>query len=881
VKTLRCAARLGELVRFRSSRSVIALAFCLAAACRAVLAASPDPADPEKRLRFGEATASIHYPRDRSMHVKHMVLDLAFNWDEKWVGGDVTFTLTPLAEPLQTVILDSARLHIKKVTRGDAPLAFRLTGEQLLVDLGRSAAPGDEVTFTVSYEAHPGRGLFFVGPDRAYPGKPKMIYSQGEGEENHWWFPCYDYPNDRSTFEMYLTVPSGQTALGNGRLVEVKTYPGGAKRTFHYSQEIPAVSYLASVAVGEFDLVKDDYDGIPVEYYVPKGTPRETTLRSFGLTPDMLKFFSERIGVRYPYAKYAQSAVADFIYGGMENISATTQTLETLHPADLDKEASSVGLVAHELAHQWWGDYLTCRDWSHAWLNEGFATYFENLYKEHHDGADEFQYEMLNDARSYLKEDAEEYRRPIVESLYTDSMDLFDSHLYPKGGWTLHMLWGIVGEDLFWRAIHRYAEEHKAGIVVTDDLRRAFEEVTGQSLVWFFDEWYDHGGHPEYKVSQQWDEKAKVVRLNIDQKQAVDDLTPLFRMPVEVEFAGESATWNFKVMVARAAEEFSFPLPEPPLMTRFDAGYHILKTLEFERSLSELDYQLAHDPDVAGRIWAAEQLGSHALDRQAAEVLAGVLSKERFWGVRVEVAKNLGKLRLPESRDALIRALKDADTRVRAAVVEALGKFREDPKAAEAIRSAFRAEKNAYVRGSAAKAYAAARAPEAFGLLKEAASIPAYRDVIATNAYEGMENLADPRAIPILKEGARYGRPRRQREAAIKALGKLARGDQKDDVVDFLMEMLSDPWIFARDAAIEALGKAGDDKAIPALLDASRGEFDSRLRKHAREALASLRKSGSAADLADLKVRIEQLKDESDSLRERLNRLETEKGARP
>ncbi|HEV8335629.1 MAG TPA: M1 family aminopeptidase [Candidatus Polarisedimenticolia bacterium] len=863
--------------RATSPRSILARSALLAALALSSRPALAQSLAGEKHPRWDEPGIFRHYPRDRSIDVKHMVLALSFDGPKGWVGGDVTFTLSPLAEPLSTVALDSADLRVSKVASPGAPLGFRLSGEQLLVDLGRSVPPGEEVTFTVSYEANPRRGLFFVGPDRAYPEKPRLIYSQGEGEENHWWFPCYDSPNDRATFEQFLTVAEPLTALGNGRLVDVKAGPGG-KRTFHFKQEVAAPSYLISVAIGDFDIVRQDYEGIPVEYYVPRGTPREAVLHSFGETPAMMKFFSEKIGVRYPYAKYAQSAIVDFIYGGMENISATTQTFETIHPAEVEKEASSRGLVAHELAHQWWGDLLTCRDWAHAWLNEGFATYFENLYQEQRAGREEFEYEMLQDARAYLKEDSEEYRRPIVQPVYADGMDLFDSHLYPKGGWSLHMLRGIVGDDLFWKAIHRYAEEHRDGLVVTDDLRRAFESVTGQSLVWFFEEWFDHGGHPEYALRQEWDGPQKAIRLTVEQKQQVDDVTPLFRMPVRIEFIGKEQTREFTVTVARATEEFSFPFPEPPRMTRFDAGARILKTLEFERSLEELKYQLEHDPDVAGRTWAAEQLGSRTLDASAALGLAARLEREEFWGVRAEIAKSLGKIRLPQARDALVRALRDADTRVRASALDALGRFREDASAAAAIRSAFRRETNPFVRSAAAKAYSTGRAPDAFALLKEAAAIPSYKDVIAVGAYEGMQELGDPRALPLLEQGARYGRPRRQREAAIRALGKLARGEAQRDVGDFLMPLLQDPWIFARDAAIQALGDAREERAVPALADAARGEIDPRLRRHARKAVAAIRSAKAGTALEDLRARIEQLKETTESLRERMNRLEGEKG---
>ncbi|MCZ6670619.1 MAG: M1 family metallopeptidase, partial [Acidobacteria bacterium] len=325
------------------------------------------PAFGNSSSRFIEATSKVHYPRDRSVDFLHMVLDLSFDWERKWVGGDVTFTLTPLAEAVRKVTLDSADLKISSIRSGGSPLKFRMAGEKLYVDLGREVSPGEEFIFTVSYEGNPRKGLYFSG-EEGNPDRPPHIWSQGESEDNHYWFPCYDYPNDRVTFESIFTVPDRMTAVGNGALQETTVDSLRGTRTFHYRQAIPAVTYLISVAIGEFDVVRDEYESIPVEYFVPRGTSRETVLRSFGLTPDMMKFFSERIGVPYPYEKYAQTTVSDFIFGGMENISATTMTLEILHPERVELESSSQGLVAHELAHQWWGDLLTCRDWSHAWL---------------------------------------------------------------------------------------------------------------------------------------------------------------------------------------------------------------------------------------------------------------------------------------------------------------------------------------------------------------------------------------------------------------------------------------------------------------------------------------------------------------------------------
>ncbi len=822
--------------------------------------------------RFGDETSSIQYPRDRSYDIRHMVLDLSFDWDRQWVGGDVTFTLTPLAKPLRRVELDSADLTIWQVREGvEETLPHRVSGHRLEVDLGREVAPGELVTFTVSYESRPPKGLYFVGPDREHPDRPKQIWSQGEAEDSHWWFPCYDYPNDRMTFETHLTVPAGMTAVSNGRLVETRQNRSAGTTTFHYRQETPVVSYLVSVAIGEFEKYQDEYEGIPLEYFVPEGTSEETALRSFQPTMDMMDFFSKRIGVPYPYAKYAQVTVNGFLYGGMENAGATTLTDETLHPARVEPQASSLGLVAHELAHQWWGDLVTTRDWSHAWLNEGFATYFGTLYRRHRFGREEFQYQMLKEARDYFKEDREKYRRPIVQDFYTDPFDLFDKHLYPKGAWTLHMLRGVVGEELFWKVIQRYVKRHREGNVTTEDLRKVFEEVTGRALVWFFEEWYHRGGHPEFRLEQEYDSDTRMLRLRVEQIQTEDDLTPIFRMPVRVDFHVNSGVRSFHVKLSKADQEFQFPLADPPRMTRFDAGQWILKTLEFDRSLDELQYQLANDPDVIGRSWAAEQLGKRKGEARAASVLIDSLETEPFWGVRKEIAKALGGHRGKDSRTALIAAIGDLDTRVRSEALIGLGNFTDDDRALEAIRAAFQSESNDYVRAAAVKAYALTGAADAYLFVKRAASQESHREVIAKAACDGMAELGDPRAVPVLQEAARYGSPMRRREAAIKALGKLARGDQKKEVVEYLLDLLDDPEFFPRREAIRALGEAGGQDSLPALRDAARNEFDSRLRLAARRSMARIGDAGSGAkELKTLQDRIQQLEAETESLREML-----------
>src|SRR5712692_3595550 len=450
--------------------------------------------------------SKTHYARSRDFHTEHIKLELSFDFAKRRLFGEVTVTLSALIDGLRKVELDGVELLVKRVMMEGRELEFEYSGRTLGIEVGRELSAGEKVTVTVKYEASPRKGLYFIQPDEAYPSKPVQIWTQGEDEDSRYWYPCYDYPNDRSTSEVVVTVPGRFTTISNGKLLEVRENADGT-RTFHWREEIPHPSYLNSWVVGEYVKVEDVYDGVPVEYYVRPGREAEAR-RSFGKTPAMMRFFSEKLGVKYPYEKYAQTAVADFTFGGMENISATTQTDLTLHDERAHLDFSSDGLVAHELAHQWFGDLFTCRDWSHGWLNEGFATYFDKLFMEEDKGHDEFLYEMILVAGRYREEDAERYRRPIVEKVYETPSELFDRHLYEKGACVLHMLRFVLGEKLFWKSLAHYAQISRQQNVETDDLRRAIEEATGRNLEGFFSQWLYKAGHPEFKVRYQWKEET-------------------------------------------------------------------------------------------------------------------------------------------------------------------------------------------------------------------------------------------------------------------------------------------------------------------------------------------------------------------------------------
>ncbi len=455
-----------------------------------------------------------HYARDRAVDVRHITLEIAIDPKAKRIEGTARHTFAPINDGLTQLEFDAVEMEIGAVRLEGSDLPFSYDGARLRIDLGGPRNAGEELTVAIAYSAEPRRGLYFVGPDEGYPDKPLQVWSQGQDEDSRHWFPCFDFPNQLATSEVLVTVPDPLTAVSNGELVSVEERDG--LRTYHWRQSTPHVAYLLSVAAGDFAEIIDQVDGVPVQYYLPKGR-EEDGRRALGRTPEMVRFFSERIGIPYPYAKYAQVVVNDFIFGGMENVSATTLTDSILqderaHPDYVD---AGDGLVAHELAHQWFGDLLTCRDWAHGWLNEGFATYFDALFTEHHYGVDEFRYQMRRNAEIYLRDDAQRYRRPIVSHTYNEPIDLFDRQFYEKGGWVLHMLRFELGDDLFWKAIRHYTAKHRGANVTTPDLQRAIEEATGRNLDAFFEQWVYGAGHPALTVSHEWDDSTKQAKLTV------------------------------------------------------------------------------------------------------------------------------------------------------------------------------------------------------------------------------------------------------------------------------------------------------------------------------------------------------------------------------
>jgi len=724
---------------------------------------------------------------NRTYHVENYKLSLRFDQSKGEIFGDEVVTLRPFDRHFRKFYLDSAELTIQVVTLDRAQekpvaLAFGTEGSRLWITLDRDYDPTTGLKVRIVYHGFPRTGLFFVNPTESSPDRPREVFSQGEPELNHYWFPCWDYPNDMATSETVTTVPEGQSVVSNGKLVKI-THSAG-QVTYDWVESIPHSSYLISIAAGPWRKFSDKYEDKPVDYYVPITVDEATARRSFHLTPDMIGFFSRATGIDYPYEQYAQTTVHNFMFGGQENVSATTLTDTTLHDERAEQDYPSTNLVSHELGQHWFGDFVQGRDWANIWLNEGFATYMEALYIQHHEGNDAFRFAIYDDQFMAQKEDREAYRRPLVDRHYADPLDMFDATTHEKGAAVLEMLRYVVDgadalskpasqdEPLF-RALHQYLTAHRAQTADTADLIAAIQSTTGQELSWFFREWVFMAGYPEYRVEAKYDGAKNVERVTIAQTQRLDAETPIFEMPIELAFYGANGERRqIQVRDNLQRQEFEIALEFEPLWIDFDPDDFVDKTVEFDESLESLIAQAEQDPSMMSRLWAVRQLGttkSTETERRV-ETLAHILATDAFHGVRAAAATCLGNIGTERSKDVLLTALQQQkDNRVRTAVVEALGIFSKEQEIFNALVRSLQLDPSYAVQAAAAKQLGRSGVATAFETLQaEAQKSPEIHVMQAT--LTGLASTENPKALEILLAQAQPGVSERIRLSALAAL---------------------------------------------------------------------------------------------------------------
>lgn len=757
-----------------------------------------------------ELMANDHYTRSHDYDLIHQrIVVSAFNWDSTSFEGSVTTTLVALRPGFDSAILDEGALleNTKVVDRAGRALKSSRHGDTLVVFPAAPAAFGDTLVFTVTYhgKVKNGQGLTYITTD-GMTHRPRQIWSQGEDHDNHYWFPTYDFPNDKMTWEVVATVDRNDMAVSNGRLVS--DVPQGTTHTLTWNEDRPSATYLVSLIVAPLAKIHDTWDGIPVDYY----TYHEDSSKAWRLfheTPDMIGVYSKLTGVRYPWVKYSQTTVSDF-FGGMENVSATT--LVDWLPDDAayhDRPWYQYILIPHELAHQWFGDYVTTNNWANMWLNEGFAEFMPGQYWGTRLGAHAEQDYYLDEYRQYMQ---------IEDDRSMPLASLGSNNIYPKGALVLEMLKHYLGDQRFWASIHEYLTTHAQSGATSDDLRQAVLAATSENLDWFWSEWVYQAGYPQITVSATYDTTARQVVLDVKQTQQ-DSLKPdstglkftvpqAFRMPLTIKVGTANGAVTQRTWLEGREQKISIAVPSAPTMVVFDDGNAVLKRLTFDQPTSWLATQLASDGDLWNRAWVIRELRKRPSDAAAGAALANAALHADYFLTRVQATEALDTFPASVAGPALQGALKDTSAAVRAAALGALAGMGGDQLAALA-RPALTADPSYEVRAAALRALVKADPANAHAVIVQGLKTPSYQDAIQGAALRAIYQTGDTSFIPQVDSLVASQQLPLHLLAALGAKGSA-------HALDLLAGHLNDPRPTIRRWTLQAFQftLAGQDKAL-------------------------------------------------------------------
>jgi aminopeptidase N len=601
------------------------------------------------------------YTGERINNLQHTKLELSFDYAKSFVMGKATITLSPHFYPTDSLQLDAKGMDIKKVAlvknAGSLQdLRYTYDGTALNIKLDRTYRKDEKYTVFIDYIAKPDvygekaakqmlgeKGLYFINPRGEDKEKPTQIWTQGETEANPVWFPTIDKTNQKTTQELYATVPAKYVTLSNGKLVSQKTN-GNGTRTDYWKMDLPHAPYLFFLGVGDYAVVKDTWRGKEVNYYVEKEYA-SVARKIFGHTPEMMTYFSRITGVDYPWVKYAQITGRDYVSGAMENTTAT------LHQEGAQQDARELvdgnvweGTIAHELFHQWFGDYVTAENWTNLTLNESFADYSQTLWDEYKYGRDAGDAENYQGMQGYLGSGSE--NKNLVRFFYATPDDMFDAVSYQKGGRILHMLRNHVGDSAFFKSLNHYLTTHRFGSAEAHDLRLSFEKITGRDLNWFWNQWYFGAGHPKLDINYAYEEDKKRVRMAVKQTQSGQ----VFRLPVAVDIYQGSAKTRRQIWVDKAVDTFYFPVSAKPDLVNFDGDKVLLCEKKENKNLDQYIHQYNHAGTYMDRREAIEFFGRKLDDPKAVDMLAKTL-KDPYHDLR-----NLALSKLDMKRESVRKA---------------------------------------------------------------------------------------------------------------------------------------------------------------------------------------------------------------------------------
>ncbi len=823
------------------------------------------------------------YAPDRNADILHLIIDVTPNFTARTVAGETTIKFAPIAKPLTELRLNAVDLNVTAVTSSAKIAGHTVTTDAIVITFDLAIPPGQETSVTIKYNAEPTEGLYFRTPEMGYKAEDTHLYTQGETHEAPHWYPNYDYPNEQSTSEVICRVPPDMTVLSNGRLVSEHVDPNTGLKAVRWLQDKPHVNYLIALAAGKFKKIESSYRNIPLAFYTPT-SHIEQAENSFKDTADMIAFYEAEIGVLYPWDKYFQVVCEDF-GGGMENTSLTILGHGTLFTKETENIRSSQGLVAHELVHQWFGDYVTCKDWSHLWLNEGFATYYEDLYDGHKNGRDSMLYGLYQTSRWMLSD--EPHDKPIVYRSYTEAWEQFDYRSYSKGGWVLHMLRTELGEELFRKCIKTYLERHALSSVVTEDLNAVVEELSGRSFDRFFDQWVYHGGYPKLNVSYSWSEKDKLAKVSLEQTHDVNDDVMLFHFRSKLRFVVDGKAVDRDIVVDSKQHDFYFSLAKEPNIVRFDPEFSLLAKIKFDKPTAMLYEQLANQDDVIGRLLAIEAL-KQKKDKQTVAKLTDALNNDGYWAMRKEASAALREIHNQEAFDALAGSTDQADARVRLQVVNDIAGFYR-PESLELTKRVLKDEKNPAIVAAAIRNLGRYHDKDTRRLIIRYLKSESYRNELADAAVRAIRMLDDPQYISPLRRTLLEREPQFISWRFVQALDTLAyiarNEEDKTQVREFLSDYVNHPKEWIQMGAIGALGTLGDPKAIPIVETFVVDEPKGRAQRYAKRALEQLQQKKQLVPeeiiqlrrtLDDVRKETDKLKDDLEDIKKRLEAKEKE-----
>lgn len=622
----------------------------------------------------------------------HTKLDAKFDYSKSYLNGKVWLTLKPHFYATDSLQLDAKGMNIYSVAMVKAgkniPLKYSYDSMFLSIQLDRTYKKDESYTVYIDYTAKPdefksegsaaitdAKGMYFINPKGEDKTKPTQIWTQGETEASSVWIPTIDKTNQKTTQEFSLTVPAKYVTLSNGKLTAQKKNTDGT-RTDTWVMELPHAPYLFFIGVGDFAVVKDSYKGKEVNYYVEKSYEK-VARKIFGNTPEMMKFFSEKVtGVEYPWVKYSQIVGRDYVSGAMENTTATLhQESAQQNARELIDANSWEGTIAHELFHQWFGDYVTAESWSNLTVNESFADYSQYLWQEYKYGSDEAGFENYSEMQSYLGS-AESRTKDLVRFFYRDKEDMFDLVSYQKGGRILHMLRKFVGDDAFFKSLNKYLTTNKFGNGNAHKLRLAFEEVTGRDLNWFFNQWYFSSGHPKLEFSSSYDAPTQTAHVYIKQTQTGDKL---FKLPIPIDIYHGSNKKRYTVWAENKADTFSFPVSSKPDLINVDADKATLAEKKDSKTLAEYIHQFTYGPQYLDRREALDFAAKNSSDPAAYNLIVKGLSDPSY-RIRMRAINSLASAKADAATIGKLESIAKTDPRslTRAVAIDALARLKNE-----------------------------------------------------------------------------------------------------------------------------------------------------------------------------------------------------------